>query len=251
MASGKLLNDIRYFETDEPNLDGCNPQDLGKLLKLPKSHVFTGARIARKSRQLGLTIADKFDHVYINFTSAEEPGSIRFASRSVDREDAWLRYVDVGVSFSKINQMTEVKKQYWLESITLDVMRLVVARSPNQLAIIDEVESLVREFGEELPIVHQIKETKSYSVAVFYRIAPEMKKSTAWIKYHDKSSGLKRVGCFAKLQFYEDIMFLVSGISVSKGFIKLSPRPSYKARLYNQRYKVPIEVDIESLPICS
>ena len=35
MASGKLLTDIRYFETDEPNLDGCNPQDLGKLLKLP------------------------------------------------------------------------------------------------------------------------------------------------------------------------------------------------------------------------
>jgi hypothetical protein len=62
-----------------------------------------------------------------------------------------------------------------------------------------------------------------------------------------KSSGLKRVGCFAKLQFYEDILFLVSGISISKRFRKLTPRPSYKARLYNQRYKIPIEVDVKSL----
>ncbi|MFN4904334.1 MAG: hypothetical protein ACK5EO_12315 [Planctomycetota bacterium] len=32
----------------------------------------------------------------------------------------------------------------------LDAVRLVVAKSPKQVAIIDEVESLVREFGEDL-----------------------------------------------------------------------------------------------------
>jgi hypothetical protein len=31
----------------------------------------------------------------------------------------------------------------------LDAVRLVVAKSPKQVAIIDEVESLVREFGED------------------------------------------------------------------------------------------------------
>ncbi len=249
MRNDKLILDIRYFESDTPNVDGFHPADLGKLLTLPrKSSALTGARIARKLRELGFTTG-VFDHVYINFSTAAASGEVSFANRSEDRYHAWYRYVDVGVKKMQINRFSTKRKQAWLEAVTLQVMTFLAGKSKEQLAIVDEVCKQLTIHGDALPIVHKIKETKTYSVIVSYQIAPEMKQSTAWVEYVDRKTGQRRLGCFAKLEFYEDIFFLVSSVVVARGTIVFKPRSSFKADLYNKRYKVPITIDIDDLPI--
>lgn len=249
MVKSKTILDIRYFESHDTIHDGFNPQNIGKLLKSPTGSDYTGARIARKLRELDFKTGSDFDHLYIHFTDAVPAGKIRFSERTVDREDAWLRYVDVGVCFSKINRLTPQAKNRWLESITLDVARFIANRDPDQLSKIETVSEEIQAWGEDLPILHFNKETKSYTICISYRISNKPNQSSIWIDYIDHKTGVVRSGRIAKLRFYEDVFFLVSSVSVIGDKIHCKPRSSYKAKLYNQRYKVPFCIDISKLPI--
>ena len=239
MPNNELILDIRYYESDVPNTEGTDPVDVGKLLKLPKFSDLAGARIARKLRELGFITGD-FNHVYINFTTVLPPDEISYANRSVDRYHPWYRYVDVGVNPAKINKLSATKKQQWLNSITLQVAEFLAAKKAKQKAIVKEVREQLAIHGDAMPIVHKTKETKTYSVTVSYQIAPKIKESTAWVDYVDQKSGEHRRGCFAKLEFYEDILFLVSSISVKGGTIVFKPRASFKESRYNKniRYRL-------------
>jgi hypothetical protein len=102
-------------------------------------------------------------------------------------------------------------------------------------------------YKAKLEILQKNKETSSYSISVTYQIKPESEKSVAWVSYVDKKKNLSSKIPFIKLENYQDIFFLVSSISVSKGFIHLKPRNSFTAEIWNKRYSVPIEIPLERL----
>src|SRR5262245_30252498 len=137
MPSDKRILDIRYFESDVPNVDGADPDYVGKHLSLPKFCDLVGARIARKLREFGFTTG-KFNHVYINFSSAVRPEEISFAPRSGDRYHPSYRFVDVGVEAAQINKLSAKKKRAWLESVTLQVASFLAGKSKQQHARIDQ-----------------------------------------------------------------------------------------------------------------
>ena len=89
----KPISDIRLYVSRVPNEDGQPlPGEYGsRALSL---HL---RRIAMKLRELGFSLGS-FDHLYINLTPCLPEGECRVARRSVQRELAWLRYVDAGVS---------------------------------------------------------------------------------------------------------------------------------------------------------
>lgn len=249
MSRGKRIADIRYFESDQPNTDGMFPDDVGKLLELPKLCALIGARIARKARELGFCTGGEFDHVYINFTTTVAPDSIQFSAKSVDRNTQWLRFVDVGVNPAKVNKLSEIKQEAWLEATTLKVLRFLSEKRQADSQVIDSLSKLLKHHGSSLPILHKVKVTKSYRIVVTYLIAPEISKSTAWVEYTDLKSNISRHGPFITLKFYEDLFFLVADATVQNGNVVFKPRSSFKANLYNKRYKVPIQVPLEKLPI--
>ena len=80
-----------------------------------------------------------------------------------------------------------------------------------------------------------------------YQIRPNGHQSVGLIEYHDKKSGQRLKSEFVKLKHYEDMFALVGSISVSRGVIRLKPRPSFKASLYTEAYQVPIEIPIAEL----
>ncbi|MDN3649549.1 hypothetical protein QWZ13_11545 [Reinekea marina] len=115
----------------------------------------------------------------------------------------------------------------------------------NQSALIKEVKSEIASKGSEIELLHKHKETKSYEVKLTYQIIPNgSDNSVAKIYYLDKKSS-KAFTSEIELEFYEDLFFLASNISVSKGLITLKPRAPYRAEIYNKRYGVPISIQIE------
>ena len=248
MPQDKLILDIRYFESDVPNVDNTHPDEVGEILTLSKSSALVGARIARKLRELGFKTGE-FHHVYINFTTVLPDGDIAFSTSPVDKGHPWYRFIDMGVNRKTVNSMSSNQQMKWLETATLKVTSFLAGQNKQQLALVENVRELLKTHGKDLPILHKTKETTKDFVTIFYRIASKIDQSTAWVEYINKKTGERRRGCFAKLELYEDIYFLVSGISVSKGIIILKPRSSATAALYCQRYETPITIDIQDLPL--
>jgi hypothetical protein len=144
--------------------------------------------------------------------------------------------------------MSPSEHEQWLMDITFRVLRFISQDLPDQAAQINSVANLLAEYGENLQIVHKRKRTKSYEVEITYSIGGSRSPSLAYIRVHDMLAKKRYYGEFLKLRFYEDIFFLVSTITKRGSTIILAPRTSTKAGIYNEWYKVPMLIELDSLP---
>jgi len=233
MAKQKNILDIRYYSDQE---ESSNGQFLS-IFEIRKEASIMGARIARKLRELGF-LTGEFDHVYINFTESLPSSEAAISNKYCEK---WFKYFDVGINKNEANQLNDSDKLLFIEEKTYQVLELI---NPNQAMLIDEVKREIAIKGSEIEILHKQKETKSYEVKLAYQIKPNgLDNSLAKIYYHDKKTG-KDFTSEIELESYQDILFLASNISVSKGFITLKPRASFRAEIYNKRYDVPISIQI-------
>lgn len=240
----KLILDIRYFESDVENVAGNSlPSNVGRIYQFPQSIHALGARIARKLREEGFATGS-FDHFYIAFTPLLPDGQVQFSVRKVE---PWLKYIDYGVVPSRLNGLSDVEKELFVESATFNALGQFASGDSQQSTIVRTVEEQIRLLGSELEITHKTKDTKSYAVTVTYQIQPKHGRSVGLIRYLDKKSGKIAKGQLVELEHYEDIFFLVDTISVSQGIISLKPRASFKASMYTKDYKVPIEIPVSAL----
>ena len=250
----KLIVDIRFFEADAPNESGMLPRRVGKLFDIQPGQ--TGDRVARKLRELGFTTGGAFDHVYINFTTAFPAGELSFPDRDMCGLQRF-RFVDIGANPKAVNKLSKRKKRDWLTDAVFSAIEFIADENETKLKIVQSVRKEFDRDGENMRFTHKEKSTKTYSVVVSYEIATFGAKdsrgkklhSTAQVEYTDKKTGECRRGILAVLQFHEDIFFLVSSLTVKSGVITFKPRTSYKAKLYNKRYKVPLSVNVADLEI--
>ena len=106
---GKSLIDIRYYASEEPNVFGKSlPSSCSRFFDFPKSFHYWGARIAQRVGSEGLSLGN-FDHLYINFTEALPEGDLQLSNRTPEK---WLRYIDVGVIFNELSQLSEEQNEY-------------------------------------------------------------------------------------------------------------------------------------------
>lgn len=244
MTNERLFLDIRYYECDRENVVGTSlPAGPGRLFTFPKSIHALGARIARKLREYGF-MAGAFDHLYVNFTTVIPAGQCRYSPRNVDER---IKYVDYGLSPETTNRLSETEKESLVCGTTLDILRFVATEHPARLSLVERIAAELAAKGSTMEILHMIKETAVYAVTVTYQIRPNGKQSVALIEYLDKKSGQRLKSEFVKLNDYEDVFALVGSISVSRGVISVKPRPSFKASLYANAYRVPIEIPIAAL----
>jgi hypothetical protein len=244
MPTERLFLDIRYYESAPENIfSTALPGHVGRIFSFPKSIHPLGARIARKLREYGF-VAGAFDHLYVNFTTVLPEGQCRYSPREVEER---IKYIDFGLVPEKTNRLSETEKETLVCRSTFDILQFVSGERPAQLALVDRVTADIEEKGSKLEIVHKTKETAAYAIKVTYQIRPNGKQSVALIEYHDKESGQRFKTEFVKLNNYADVFALVGSISVWHGIISLKPRQSFKASLYTQSYRVPIEISIADL----
>ncbi len=243
MPKPKLILDIRYFESEEPNEIGYSlPTYIGSVFPFSKSAHATGDRIARKLREQGFITGD-FDHLYLTYTTAFEEGKVALAGRP----GTWMKWVEYGASPATISSMSGDEKQAWLAETTFEALSLFCDRTPANTGILDSVHRLVRSKGSELMILHKEKDTKTYRVRVSYQIRPNGGKSVVWVEYLDKRNGRCGLKSPLELSSFTDILFLVGSVSVARGSVILKPRQSFKADVHTEGYSTPITVSVNEL----
>jgi hypothetical protein len=242
MAFERVFRDIRYFESDHENIAGiAMPCYVGRIFKLPASIGPMSARIACKLREYRFVAPGGFHHLYVNYTTTLPEGQFRYSPHDIEY---WFKFVDYGLSPQKTNRLSESAKESLVCRTTFEILRFIAGQSQAKLGLVNRVQTDIIEKGSELEILHKRKETAAYVVSVTYQIRPNGKQSVGLVAYRDKKSGKSFKTEFVKLKFPEDILFLVGSISVSRGRIRLKPRPSFKASLYTKEYKTPIAIRI-------
>ena len=125
-------------------------------------------------------------------------------------------------------------------------MKSLYSSDKQKLETIIEVENLICHFNTEIKISYKTKETSSYKIHVSYQIKPNGHSSKAIIEYLDKKTNFKGQTYF-DLHFYDDIYPLIETIGVKDNIIVLNPKKSFRADLYNGRYKTPLQFEINQL----
>lgn len=237
----RILKDIRLYESEVENKAGNPlPSVIGGVFKVDKTINFIACRIARKLNELSYSYGE-FDHVYINFTSFLKENELYLSHRNIDKT---IKYIDYGVNPKKFNILTIDAKKAFIQEKIFEIFRAISAKE--YLALIEETEQQLSKYGSHLKIHYKTKETKSYCITIFYQINPNDNSSKGIVEYLDKKTARKSEIAFP-LSFYEDIYQLIDTISVKNGEITLKPKKSFRAAMYNARYKTPLEFNITAL----
>lgn len=239
----KIIKDIRYSESKVDNIEGNSlPGNFGKLFKPALDTVAIGQRIARKLNELKF-VSGEFDHIDINFTPVLQQDECEVSRRDVEK---WLKYIDYGLSSSFFNTKTDAEKIIFIKSTTFKVLKSLYSTDKEKMEIIVEVENLINRFDTEIKLNYKTKETSSYKVDISYQIKPNGGSSKAIIEYLDKKTNFKGQ-TYLDLHFYDDIYPLIDTIAVKDNVIILNPKKSFRAEVYNNRYKTPLQFAINEL----
>jgi hypothetical protein len=239
----KIIKEIRYSESEVDNIEGNSlPRNFGKIFIATPDIVAIGQRIARKLNELKF-ISGEFDHIDINFTTLLKHNDLKISERDAEK---WLKYIDYGLLPSGFNTMTDDEKKTFLNETTFKILKTLYESEKQKLNVIEEVENLINRFNSQIKINYKTKETNSYKIDITYQIKPEDSLSKAIVQYWDKKTNFKGQ-TFFDLQFYDDIYSLVDTIAIRDNMIILNPKKSFRADLYNDRYKTPLQFAINQL----
>ena len=85
--------------------------------------------------------------------------------------------------------------------------------------------------------------TNSFKIDIYYQIEAFNSGTKAIIEYKDKKNNFCHSIAY-KLEFYEDIYSLVDTINLTNEAIILKPKETFRADIYNKRYKTPITLKL-------
>lgn len=239
--AGRILKDIRFYESEKQNVEGQSiSHELGKLFIPTNDTNYIGQRIARKLNELKYSYGE-FDHIYINLTTFIKENEIIVSNRNHDKR---IKYVDFGIDSEMLNSLEDSEKDNFIKSTTFKVLTHI--SQDEGLELVMQTKKLLAEFDTEIKIHFKTKETNSFRIDIYYQIKAINGGTKAIIEYKDKKNNICRTGNY-KLQFYEDIYTLVDTISVTGDKIILKPKKSFTAEIANERYKTPVELKINEL----
>lgn len=236
----RVIKDIRIYESDKENIAGNSmPHDTGNIIKATPNMTFIAQRIARKLNEFKCSFGE-FDHIYINLTAILEEDKMLFSSRKTLE---WMQYIDVGINPSRFNALKDEEKEKYIQDLIFEVLYFI---AKDELKIhIDKTKQLIEKYKHELKIHYKTKETKSYKIEIYYQICPNLEHSLGILEYGDKKSGFKGSVDFY-LHFYDDIYPLIDTVSVKQDDVIMKPKKSFRAQMYNERYKVPLVFNLSS-----
>lgn len=224
-----LIKDIRLFEADWPNEDYFStPHYIGKIFRydfMDALDVVERLVFLLRSRGFGF---DGFDHLYLNYTTMLPRGKIQLSKRSVCREDAWLRWIDIGCDAEAFNSMDVPQKTEFIVSSIKSTVILMAPEQDKKLA-----EGCIREVmekGERLTIPYKQKRNGEYTVYILVRITDELDYVPV-IRISTKDGN----AVFEKeLKAYGRDAFICqfSSISIGKHSLRISPRKNYESEYY-------------------
>lgn len=244
----KIIKDIRYYETNIENKKGNPlPVRMGKnIYQLKGEIVSISKRIAKKLNELNFISGD-FDHININFSTFLDENHIKLSIRDVRNS---FQEIDYGLTPQEVNfQVFEIQQEL-ITNKTFYLLEYLYKNDIKNLKIIEQTKELVKQYGSYLEIKSFTKETKTYKIIISYQIRPNRSDfSRAFIEFIDFKNNIRKKKHFLDMEFHEDIYPLVGQVSLKGNIILITPKKSSKANVYTERYKTPISINIEKIPL--
>ena len=223
------IRDIRLFEADWPNKDYQSiPQYIGKIFQydsMDPLDVIDRLLFLLRSREFGF---EGFDHLYLNYTPLLPHGQMQRAERTSCREDAWLRWVDIGCESEAFNSWEEDGKRAFILSTIKDAV-LFMAESENR-ELADNSIREVLEQGAQLRIPYKRKQREEYTVDVLVKITDDLD----FIPVVVITSQNGAVVHEQELSPYVRDAFICqfSSFSLGKRSVRITPRKNYESEFY-------------------
>lgn len=226
----RLIRDIRLLEADWPNEDYFSlPSYMGNIFLLDAMDMLeVTERLVFLLRSCNFCFPG-FDHLYLNFTTNLPHGTIMPSARTVCREDAWLRWVDIGCDREMFNLWTLEEKKSYVESQIYEAVTFMTEEADRELAATCIAHAASQRDTLEIPYRH--KENDVCCLDIFVRITSEeldyipvicitSKDGRTLIKEEMKAYGRDAFIC----QF--------SSISLGKQSLRILPRKSFESEFY-------------------
>lgn len=210
----KIIADIRLFHSTVENKDGNTlPSDYGN-----KSLNVILHRVVMKLREQGFTLGD-FNHLYLNFTPCVAEGEIRPAARSVEREFAWFRYYDVGVS-------EEFAEKQDLNEIFALIKRVLLLQFPqNATETVETAFSSALAEGENMLMRFKEKKAAKTTAVVFLRFLDNARYLPLLCVYDAEGKEILRRDLPASIELLQ-----IGEIALSSKKVTVKPRKSVFAK---------------------
>ncbi len=232
----KLIQDIRLFELDVPNVSGNSlPGYMGKLYRYESLNcqgVILRLLFLLRHRNFEF---DGFDHLYLNFTPCLPHGEVEDANRSSTREFDWYHYVNVGCDRVLFNGWQEYEKTaFVLDSVKKAVLIKVFN---TQCALFEDSFAQVLA-NEELLIPYKRKENQSFTVEVLTRISNKLDFQPL-LRVTDKNATAvaeQSLRAYGRDEFISQI----GTITIGKRSVRIAPRKNWYAEHFEL---MPIKIE--------
>lgn len=223
------IRDIRLFESDWPNEDYFSiPQYIGKLFQydsMDALDVIDRMLFLLRSRDFGFA---NFDHLYLNYTSVLPHGQIRRSRRTACREDAWLRWVDIGCDPEVFNDWENDGKRDFILTTMKEAVLLMAEKESRELAA-DSIREVLEQ-GATLRIPFKRKQRAEYTVDILVQITDDLDFIPVIVITAEDGSVL----CEQELKPYVRDAFICqfSSFSLGKRSLRISPRKNFESEFY-------------------
>ena len=233
----KLIQDIRLFESDVPDIDGIAPCNyIGKIYHYDHMEcldVIQRLLFLLRHRGFGY---DGFDHLYLNFTPCIPHGEIRDAEQHNIREFSWLHYVEVGCDAQRFNSWnTKEQTSFLLEA----AKNASMMKSPVELRQVfaDTFDEVIKK-GANLLLPYRRKENDNHIVEVLVRISDELD-FLPLIRVTGRDGTIKAEQA---LRSYgrDEFITQISAITMGKSYVKIAPRKNYDTEYYGLK---PVRIE--------
>ena len=229
IMSKELIQDIRLFESDIPNVDGNGfPTYIGEIYQYDhKSCLHSIHRLLFLLRHRGFGF-DAFHPLYLNFTPCIPHNEVREVNRYTVKEFSWFQYVDVGCDVELFNGLSPKEKNVFiLESIKRAV--LLKASTEQRELFLDAFEEVLQN-GEQLLLPYKQKENQDFVVQIFVRITDALD-FLPLIRVTDKN-GVVKLEQALRTYGRDEFISQVGMITIGKSSLRVAPRKNWHTDHY-------------------
>ena len=226
----KLIQDIRLFESDVPNIDhNPTPNYIGNIYRYDSIECLDFIQrllFLLQHRGFGF---DSFDHLYLNFTPCVPHGKIRDVKRYQNREFSWLQYVDVGCDTESFHRWSLAERTNFILTAVKHASMMKASAEMQQL--FTDTFDEVQEKGANLLLPYKRKENDKYIVEILVWITDELD-YLPMIRVMDTDGSVKAE---QTLRSYgrDEFITQISTIIIGKSYVIISPRKNHCTEYYS------------------
>lgn len=236
----KLIKDIRYFESEKENVIGYNPYHIGNIYQFDNRKLLMIAtdRLVLKLRENNFCLPN-FDHIYINLTSYLPSDEIKLANRAVDTYHPWFRYIDVGLSPSKFNSLSDILKIEMIINVSILVITKLYCNTEDIKKMVYDCGKEILSLGENTNSIFKQKKTNKNCVQIITRILDDGTYIPS-VRIYDDNENLINEYFYHRPLKHDEFIFQFSSIVVGKTSCTIKPKNNSLSKVYNfQPLKYP------------